>query len=245
MRSWSQGEAEGLPRTMDARTVTSLLVAAGVASATAAEPASWEALPGESQIVVRVLKKGLLSAAAHDHEFLVRTWHATATFDARQPQEARVEMVLVADSLVDRQPALSPEDREKVNRQAVGPDVLDARRYPEIRFVSTGPIRAGAAGARPDGVEGEIEGTLSVRGVERRVSGPIRALRQGDGWHVQGSIRFKQSDFGIEPYSGFLGTIAVHDEVEVVYDVLVGPARGEPSNGPGRAASDPPPTAPP
>ena len=230
---------------MNARTVTSLIAAAGVTAATAAEPATWEALPGQSQIVVRVLKKGLLSGAAHDHEFLVRTWHATATFDARQPQEARVEVVLAAGSLVDRQPALSPEDREKVNRQAAGPEVLDAPRYPEIRFVSNGPIHVGAAGARPDGVEGTIEGALSLRGMERRVSGPIRALRQGGGWHAQGSIRFKQSDFGIEPYSGFLGMVAVHDEVEVAYDVLVGPARGEPSAGPGRAPADPPPTAPP
>jgi polyisoprenoid-binding protein YceI len=48
---------------------------------------------------------------------------------------------------------------------------------------------------------------------------------EGDGWRVRGGVKFKQSDFGITPFSGFLGTIAVHDEVEVALDLLLTPAR--------------------
>jgi polyisoprenoid-binding protein YceI len=192
---------------------------------TRADPTTWAADLRRSALVVNVFKKGVFSGLAHDHHFVPRDWSATARLEEGRPSEARVEVVVAAGSLRDRQPELSAKDREKVDAQAAGRDVLDARRYPEIRFVSTGPMRgAGAAGT--DGrVEGDLVGTLSLHGHDRPATVHVTAAREGEGWHARGSVRFKQSDFGIEPYSGFLGTIAVHDEVEVAYDLVLTPVR--------------------
>ncbi len=211
------------------RTLCSVvLLAASLPSGGQAHASStrWTADRDRSRITVHVLKRGLLSGVAHDHHFVAGTWRATATLDGGGAGEARVEVVIAADSLRDQQAALSAGDRAKVDRQAAGSDVLDARRYPEIRFLSKGlDMEPGTSLQAEGGLRGTLVGTLSLHGRDRPVSVPVTASREGDAWRARGAITFKQSDFGIHPYSAALGTIAVHDEVKLEYDlVLVAPA---------------------
>ncbi len=168
-----------------------------------------------------MLKRGLLSAMAHHHHFVASKWHATAIFDGASPSGARVEVIIAADSLRDQQAALSQEDRGKVDRQAAGPGVLDARRYPEIRFVSNPLDLEPVTSIQTDaGLRGVLTGTLSLHGQEHPVSVPVTVTKEGDAWRARGALTFKQSAFGIRPYSGFFGTIAVHDEVKLEYDIV-------------------------
>lgn len=196
-----------------------ILSIAPMGSARAA-PTRWTAEAGKSQVVVRVYKKGLLSGLAHDHEFAAGKFRASASLD-ESGAVSGFEVVVAADSLRDRNPELSPDDRAKVDAQALGDGVLDAARFPEIRFASTEPAGP-APGVQADGrVEGKLLGTLSLHGRQRPLSIPVRASREGEGWRARGTVQFLQSDFGIEPYSGFLGTIAVHDEIQVVFDLFL------------------------
>lgn len=192
---------------------------AGVATGARANPAAWQADAGKSRIRIQVFKKGLLSGMAHDHLFVPQEWRATASFDPAAPSEVRVEVVIAADSLRDDQPKLSPEDREKVDRQAAGSEVLDAIRYREIHFTASGLELA--PGQPAGSFQGVLAGTLSLHGRERRLPVRLVATAEGVGWRVVGKASFKQSDFGIEPYSGFLGTIAVKDEVNVDFDLFM------------------------
>jgi polyisoprenoid-binding protein YceI len=197
----------------------------GLAGPARASPSRWTADGGRSRITIHVFKKGLLSSLAHDHHFVPARWRATASFDAADPSSARVEVTVAADSLADEQPSLSAKDREKVDRQAAGPDVLDAKRYPEVRFVSSALELSPPTSPRPDGaLRGTLDGTLSVHGKERPVSVPVVATKDGSGWRARGAFTFKQSDFGIRPYSGFAGTIAVRDELRLEYDLALVPA---------------------
>jgi len=116
-----------------------------------ASPTRWSADLGRSQIVVHVYKKGLLSGMAHDHHFGVGNFRATATLDETPPSRARFEVIIAADSLRDGQPDLSPEDRAKVDAQSAGAGVLDAHRYPEIRFAPSDSSRATSASNRTAG----------------------------------------------------------------------------------------------
>ncbi len=194
----------------------------GLATRALADPASWRADTSKSQMTVHVLKKGLLSGMAHDHHFVPGEWSAKARFDPARPSDVHVEVVIVAGSLRDNQPKLSAEDRKKVDQQAAGPEVLDASRYQEIRFTANRfePSVPAPAGRRLQGV---LVGTLSLHGQTRPLSMRVVATAAGEGWRVLGAASFQQSDFGIEPYSGFLGTIAVHDEVKVVCDLVMMP----------------------
>jgi polyisoprenoid-binding protein YceI len=202
-----------------------LLALLGTAGTARAEPATWIAASDSGHILVHVYKRGLLSGLAHDHHFSATEWRATAVLDPADPGQARVEVVVAAGSLRDRQAALSEPERAKVNGRAAGPETLDAARFPEIRFVAgrlaaTGP----APGRAADGLAGDLVGTLTLHGVSRPLQVQVQAVREGETWRVRGAARLKQSEFGIEPYSGFAGAVAVHDEVVIEFDLLLSPA---------------------
>jgi polyisoprenoid-binding protein YceI len=205
--------------------VALLTLAGGSGAPAHASPQWWTADTARSRITIHVFKKGLLSGLAHDHHFVPGNWSATATFEGASPSAAHVEVIVAANSLRDQQPALSEKDREKVDRQAAGPEVLDARRYPEIRFVSKSvAVASGTSGAPDGGLRGTLTGTLSLHGQERPVSVPITATKDGKTWRARGTVNFNQSAFGIHPYSGFGGTIAVRDEVKLEYELVLTPA---------------------
>lgn len=201
--------------------VVLLAMSMGSAGHAQGSPGPWTADPGRSRITVHVFKRGLLSVVAHHHHFVAGTWRATAAFDGASPSGARVEVIIAADSLRDQQQALSQKDREQVDRQAAGPEVLDAGRYPEIRFVSNSLEVAPASSQAEGALRGLLVGTLSLHGQDRPVSVPFTAAKEGSAWRARGAVAFKQSDFGIRPYSGFGGTIAVRDEVKLEYDLVL------------------------
>ena len=202
------------------RTVA-VLAAFGLGGGASAAPGAWSAGPASSRLLVRVQKRGLLSGLAHDHEFLATDWRASAAFDPAGGAPARFEVVVRTGSLRDQQPALSAVDRAKVDEQAAR--TLEAARFPEVRFSADRLVlQPGAQG--PEGrLEGALSGTLTLHGQERPLGVAVRAAREGAGWRATGTVRFRQRDFGVEPFSGFLGTIAVHDEVEVAFDLLLAP----------------------
>jgi polyisoprenoid-binding protein YceI len=194
-----------------------------------AEPVTWTASTGSGHIVVHVYKRGLFSGLAHDHHFSATDWRVTAVLDPGAPGLARVEVVVAAASLRDQQAALTEKDRDKVNGRAAGPETLDAARYPEIRFVADRLAVVGPAPSGPEGaLDGDLVGTLSMHGVSRPLKVPVHATRDGERWRVTGSARLKQSQFGIEPFSGFAGTVAVHDEAVIEFDLQLGPAPIQP-----------------
>ena len=202
-----------------------LLALVGTAGTARAEPATWIASSDSGHILVHVYKRGLLSGLAHDHHFSATEWRATAVLDPADPVQARVEVVVAASSLRDQQAALSEAERAKVNGRAAGPETLDAARFPEIRFVAVRLASDGPAPARAeDGLAGGLLGTLSLHGVSRPIQVAVQAAREGEKWRVTGAARLKQSEFGIEPYSGFAGAVAVHDEVVIEFDLLLSPA---------------------
>jgi polyisoprenoid-binding protein YceI len=191
------------------------IAAAAVAlMATAARAETWEASASpDSRVVVHVFKRGLLSGFAHDHHFEVTDWRATASAPGPEPESAKVEVVLSAGSLRDRQDQLSEEDRRKVNSQAAGPEVLDAEHHPRIEFRSERfEIEPGGPAGH---VKGALHGTLTLRGRSAPAVVDLDLERIPGGWRVRGGSRVKQSAFGIAPFSGFGGTVGVKDELEI------------------------------
>lgn len=182
-----------------------------------ARSAEFESTGVNDRIQVIVFKKGLFSAFAHDHHFEVTNWKAQASSSEEDPKELSIDVVLKAGSLRDRERALSDSDLRKVDAQAVSPDGLDAAKFPEIRWhaerIAVDPGRT-ASGPR----KGTARGLLTVKGRTHPVDVTFEAEPLGDGFEVNGKARFKQSDFGIRPYSGFGGTVAVKDEVELNFD---------------------------
>lgn len=205
------------------RALAIVVAAAVVALAPEVRAETWRSAPPAGRIVVHVDRKGALSAFAHDHHFEVTKWRATAELAERDPASASIQVVLFADSLRDRQRSLSEEDRNKVNGQAAGPEVLDAQHHPEIEFRSK---RFDVApGGEAGHVRGTLHGTLAARGKSVPLALDVDAERRQSEWRVRGSAKLKQSDLGIQPFSGFAGTVGVKDEVRIEIAVILRPAR--------------------
>jgi polyisoprenoid-binding protein YceI len=175
-----------------------------------------------SELTVHVFKSGLFSGFLHDHLFVPQQWSCTVEFDAAHLEAFRAQFSVAAASLRDNQPKLSAEDRAKVESQVASPEVLDATRFPEIRFTAE---RLVASADKSEELQGTVFGKLSLHGVTRPLEFPVRIWRRGDARVVLGKVSFNQSDFGISPLSKAGGAIAVEDRVLVDFALRLQPAR--------------------
>lgn len=191
-----------------------------------AEPYAVDA--ARSEIAVKVFKGGVASALAHDHVVRAARWRATLDVSP-DPVALAADVRVDATALEVDEPdararhgldgTLSDSDRAQVRASMLGADQLDVARHPEIRFSASQIARDAAR----DGAF-RLSGELSLHGRARRIDVPLAIARDGDGFTATGSVRVKQSDFGITPYSAFLGAVRVQDEVEIVFTLVAVPA---------------------
>ena len=117
-------------------------------------------------------------------------------------------------SLVVRQGSggLKPlTDRDRREIAATARKVLGVQRHPEATFSAT--AFEPAAG---DDTGGVIAGTLTLNGQSRPLALAVRMAGPGD---YVATASVTQSDYGIKPYTGFLGALKVKDAVGVQVEV--------------------------
>jgi polyisoprenoid-binding protein YceI len=166
-----------------------------------AQPRAIDA--GKSVITVRVYKAGLLSALGHDHEIAGAMAGGAVDITARQ-----VELHSHTRALQVRDPGVSDKDRTEIQTTMLGSEVLDAEKYPEIAFRSTGAEPIGAGSWR-------VRGNLTLHGQTQTVAIEV----QEQGGHYVGTAKFKQTEFGIKPVKVAGGAIRVKDEVRIEFDI--------------------------
>ena len=159
----------------------------------------------KSVMTVRVNTGGLFAAFAHDHDIAAPIAGGSVDVDAK-----RVEVRVNAGELRVKDAKASAEDRAKIQKTMLGPEVLDSRRYPEILFRSTA-----VEGSGPD--SWTVRGNLTLREQTQAVAVKVREK----GGHYVGDAVVKQTDFGIKPVRIAGGTVRVKDEVQIQFDILL------------------------
>jgi hypothetical protein len=157
-----------------------------------------------SKLTVEVYKSGVFSGFAHDHQIAAPLGSGTLDPTARV-----VELRFDARKMKVVDPDVSASDRAQVQSTMLSDKVLDAEHFPEIAFTSR-RITDATAGSY------SVEGDLVLHGVSRPVTVPV-ALK-GD--HYVGSVKLKQSDFGIKPVKLFGGTVKVKDVIQIEFDIV-------------------------
>lgn len=159
-----------------------------------------------SECLVFSFKDGLLSRLAHDLKLQVERFsievddtshQIKATFDP-----SSIQVVCAQVNGRDDPATLSKSDKKKIYHN-VTKDVLQVRKYPEIRFDSTQVVPRGEGFA--------VEGLLQMHGKSHNIQTSIRA--EGDQWLAEVTVH--QSDFGIKPYTAALGALKVKPDVKV------------------------------
>src|SRR5215472_17670436 len=124
------------PRVLAVQWIAVGCVVSSALAQSSARPNVWQLDAAASELTVHVFKAGLFSGFLHDHLFVPGRWKATAKFDPGHLDDFHAEVSVAVASLKDNQQKLSAEDRAKVEGQVIGPEVLDAGRFPKIQFVA-------------------------------------------------------------------------------------------------------------
>ncbi len=160
---------------------------------------------------MHTFRDGLAAQAGHDLTIEVGRWSGVLTVnDDLSP--AGLDVKIDMGSLIVRSGSggLKPlTDRDRREIAVTARKTLAADRHPEASFTAT-EFRPDADGG------GLITGTLTFAGEARPLR--LQVSKTGPGqYHAAGSV--VQTEYGIKPYSGFLGALRVRDAVDFEADV--------------------------
>jgi len=167
--------------------------------------------PAQGRITLRTSRDGLAAQAGHDLTIDIGRWSGQlAVADDSSPTELRVTAELGSFVVREGSGGLKPlTDRDKREIAVTARNRLRADRYPEATFTATS-FEPGADGG------GIIEGMLTLAGQAR--SERLQIGQTGpDRYRATATVH--QTDFGIKPYSAFLGSLKVSDAVRVEVEV--------------------------
>jgi polyisoprenoid-binding protein YceI len=191
-----------------------------------ADAAPYVVDPDQSELVVRLFKAGIAAGLAHNH--VIRATHVKgqAEVNFENPSVSTIWAEAPAKALQADDPALrqkynleeqmSESDRQKVQKTMLSADQMDVDKYPSIRFESTAIEKL---------AEGRylITGVMNMHGAKQQISFPAIVTQEEGKIRGQGSFRFKQSDYGITPYSAFFGSVRNQDEAMMNIDLVLVP----------------------
>ncbi len=192
-------------------------------------PRDWLQRPGipleldpASRITLRVYRAGRLARLGHNH--VIEAVHPDGRLWRRDDGGGVADLRLRVDRLRVDDPAAraaagedfavmpEPAAIEGTRRNLLGPQVLDAQAWPEIRVLARiDDLRA----ARP---QAEIH--LSLRGLGRRYRIPVVIGRGGGTISVSGSVALQQTDLGITPFAALGGALSVRNRIDVDFRII-------------------------
>lgn len=167
--------------------------------------------PAQGRLLLRTYREGVAASVGHDLVIELTRWSAELTVE-EGPASAILAARLDLTSLAVREGTggikpLTDRDRRDISFNARKQLVVD--RHPEAIFSSimVDPDEAGG---------GTVDGTLTLLGVDR----PLRlAVTHMDTERYRATAQIVQSDFGIKPYTAFLGALKVRDAIDVEIEV--------------------------
>jgi polyisoprenoid-binding protein YceI len=162
----------------------------------AAESFEFQPSPGD-RFELRVYKTGLMSGK--HHVMIFEKFRGSA-------DESSVEFTVEANSIVVKDDWSPAKGKIKEIRDVAVNELMDAKNYPELRFVSKSVRKTG---------EGyEVQGNLTIRGQTKPVT--VQVERR-DGGVFEGKAQIKHTDYGLKQQTAALGAVGTKDEMDVIF----------------------------
>lgn len=170
--------------------------------------------PAQSLVVIEVRRGGSLARLGHDH--------VVASHDAEgyaAPDEGRADLYVRLERLVVDESALrveagfdtQPSDSDIAGTRRNMLKALDAEQFP-IVFIRVRGVETG----RKDVT---LPVAITLHGITRTLQAPAHVESEADRMSVTGHLAFKQSDFGIAPFSILNGALQVQDRVDLRFRI--------------------------
>ena len=167
--------------------------------------------PDRGRIVLRTFRDGLAAQAGHDLTIEATRWSGElGVNDELSPAGLEVRVDLGALVVREGTGGVKPlTDRDRREIAVTMRKVLGAGQHPEAVFAAD-KFRPDADGG------GEISGTLTLRGQARPLRLQVKQTGTGR-YHAETQV--VQSNYGIKPYTAFLGALRVRDAVDVAVEL--------------------------
>src|SRR5947207_5732057 len=133
-----------------------------------------------SKLTVRAFKTGLFSGLADNHEI-----EAPITEGSIDEAAGHVKFAVDSRRMKVLDPQMKVERRQEVQDRMLGPEVLDANRFPQITFESSSTEHSSKDVL-------VVHGHLSLHGVTR----PIVVNLRSESGRYNGTCTLKQRDYG-------------------------------------------------
>ncbi len=163
------------------------------------------------RVTLLTARDGLAAQAGHDLTIEVGNWSAELVLaDDGSPAGLSVRLDLTSLVVREGTGGVKPlTDRDRREIAVTARRVLGADRHPEATFTASS-FEPGSNGG------GFVQGTLTLGGTSRPLK--LHVAKTGAArYHATASVR--QSEFGIKPYTAFLGALKVSDVVGIDVDV--------------------------
>ena len=105
--------------------------------------------------------------------------------------------------------------RNGTRANMLGPGLLDAEHYPQIRIDSRGMKRSA--------VGYDVELAIVVRGKSNVVQVPVALARSADRIAASGEFVLRQSQLGLTPFSVMMGALQVQDAMRLRFTLVAQP----------------------
>jgi len=162
-----------------------------------------QATAPESTITIHVGKSGLFSGFGHTHTVIAPVDRAEI-----DPARMTATITVLTRQMKVADKDVSEKDRTQIQADMLGPKVLDAEKFPQIRFTSSRIEQTSPQHYR-------VSGILELHGVRKELSFAVAGGPQ----HYTGTTKLKQTDFGIQPFSAGGGMVKVKDQLELAFDI--------------------------
>ena len=180
--------------------------------------------PDRGRILLCTFRDGLAAQAGHDLTIEATRWSGElGVNDELSPVGLEVRVDLGALVVREGTGGVKPlTDRDRREIAVTMRKVLGAGQHPEAVFAAD-KFRPDADGG------GEISGTLTLRGQARPLRLQVKQTGTGR-YHAETQV--VQSNYGIKPYTAFLGALRVRDAVDVAVELDL----SDPAADPGTAS---------
>jgi polyisoprenoid-binding protein YceI len=202
---------------MQSRLGLLLLLALAADRPASAAPRSYVIDASASTVRVHVGKSGVFGFAGHTHEVAAERFEGRVQADPDDLARSSVALSFEASGLKVSAEGEAAGDAPQVQDAMAGPKVLDVARFPAIGFRSQQVSGRKVA----EGVyELQVTGELSLHGVARTITVPVRVEVAGNTLTASGKLALGQRAFGIEPVSAGGGTVKVKNELGIEFKLV-------------------------
>jgi polyisoprenoid-binding protein YceI len=170
----------------------------------------------KGKFIAHAFAGGLFWFEGHDHYLAARDFSGEVQLTPQTVTPASLHLVVKANSLEETGTVFTPEQKKIINKE-VHDIVLLPDQYPEIVFQSTSvtakPLAAGQH-------EVKIVGNLTLHGVTRQETIPVKLFLSNNDLQAQGEFSIDRGNYKVKATSAFHGLVTVKDKIRFEFDIV-------------------------